>query len=127
MEIVLSPSILAADFNILGKQIKEVEEAGAQFLHYDVMDGVFVPSISFGLPVLESIMVFLYSYTLLEFSRFPSSAVISCLIWDSFSLNSLRSAIIISPFCFVLFLPSFSVKDPGNKKSHGNHYCHGTK
>lgn len=51
----LSPSILAADFCELGKQIKEIEKAGAQYIHYDVMDGVFVSSISFGMPVLSSI------------------------------------------------------------------------
>ncbi len=53
--IKLAPSILAADFNILGEQIKLLEAMEVPYLHVDVMDGNFVPSISFGMPVIASI------------------------------------------------------------------------
>lgn len=55
MEYILAPSILAADFKNLGQEMKKTEENGARYLHFDVMDGMFVPSISFGMPVLASI------------------------------------------------------------------------
>ena len=55
MSIIVSPSILSADLSDLKTDIRRVEESGADRIHFDVMDGVFVNNISFGIPVLKSV------------------------------------------------------------------------
>ncbi|MCD8204687.1 MAG: ribulose-phosphate 3-epimerase [Coprobacillus sp.] len=54
-EVFVAPSLLSADFSKLNEEIREVEELGVKYLHFDVMDGHFVDNISFGIPVLKSI------------------------------------------------------------------------
>ena len=53
--MILAPSMLSADFKVLGEELKTTEENGAKYIHYDVMDGMFVPNLSFGPGILKSI------------------------------------------------------------------------
>ncbi|MBQ8268161.1 MAG: ribulose-phosphate 3-epimerase [Clostridia bacterium] len=53
--IYISPSVLACDFSKLGKEVAEIQKGGAEMAHLDVMDGMFVPNMSFGFPIIESL------------------------------------------------------------------------
>ena len=62
MKSYLSPSILSADFGNLTKSIKSAEDAGAEYIHFDMMDGTFVPNISFGAPIIQAVRKDLKSF-----------------------------------------------------------------
>ena len=75
MNIKLSPSMLSIDFGKVAEQLKIVEDAGTPYIHLDVMDGIFVPNISFGIPVIKSIRTATKGISRRRFSLSPPQVI----------------------------------------------------
>ena len=63
MKTIIAPSVLACDFTDIKKEMNRINESSAEWIHFDVMDGVFVPNISFGMPVISAIKKHTYLIT----------------------------------------------------------------
>ena len=77
--IKIAPSILSADFTKLGAEIEDIRSSGAEYVHFDVMDGFFVPNISIGIPVLKSVRkmteMFLDVHLMIDKPVFPTRKI----------------------------------------------------
>ena len=102
MKTKLSPSMLSIDFGKVAEQLKLVEDAGTQYIHLDVMDGIFVPNISFGIPVIKSIrkhsnMVFDAHLMIVEPEKYVEATKYPAEVIQQIKATGAKAGITINP------------------------------